>query len=240
MIEQKPCKAQNKAKSFQGCGTITDVKLRRFGLCPKCLYKWMKETEEGKKYYQSQFIPKVSAKIRKNEKEQTKQKKIDLMSPDKYRKEYLQPVINKIARLIDYGCSCIATDNYGKMNGGHYRSVGSNRTIALNLHNIHIQSYESNVFRGGDDKNYKDGLIDRYGLEYFEFVDSLRNHPVIKLTTKQMQEIYKKAKSICGDLEKNLVQLQPEQRILLRNQINIELGIYKKQYSTFKLLTEWR
>ena len=233
MIQKKPCKAQNKAKNYDGCGTITDVKRRKFGLCPTCYYNWMNETEEGKKHKEKQFLPKVQAKVRNIKKAKTLQKKIDIMSPDKYRKKYLQPVINEIARLIDFGCSCIATNNYGKMNGGHYRSVGSNRTIALNLHNIHIQSFESNVYKSGDDKNYKDGLIDRYGKDYYNFVDQLRQHPVIKLSTKEMQRIYNIALSIRKELKNNLNELNANERILLRNQVNLELGIYNKEYSIY-------
>jgi len=56
-------------------------------------------------------------------------------------KKELQPLINKIARLIDYGQPCIATGSFnGKMNGGHRIAVGANETIRFNLHNIHIQS----------------------------------------------------------------------------------------------------
>jgi len=99
--------------------------------------------------------------------EQKKKMTVELMSDDKYRSSVLQPVINEIARLVDFGQPCIATENYGKENGGHYISVGANRTICLNLHNIHIQSFESNHWKSGDTLKYQVGIIRVYGEEYF-------------------------------------------------------------------------
>lgn len=237
MITQKNCKAKTKARDYQNaCGTLTDVKYLKYGLCSSCYWDWMHTTENGKIHKEKQFIPQTKKVSERNRKALEKEKKINLLTPDKYRAKYLQPTINKIARLIDYGQSCIATDNFGKMNGGHYRSVGSNRTIALNLHNIHIQSFESNTFRGGDDKNYKDGLIDRYGLRYFEFVDNLRQHKPLKLSLEDMKELQSKALIICNNIDKTKEVLDPETRIQLRNLVNKELGVYDNEFSTFKIL----
>lgn len=237
MIQEKNCKAKTKAKDYQNaCGTLTNVSSLKYGLCPSCYWDWMHTSENGKIHKEKQFIPKTKKISDRNRKQILKESKINLLTPDKYRSKYLQPTINKIARLIDFGQSCIATDNFGKMNGGHYRSVGSNRTIALNLHNIHIQSFESNVFRGGDDKNYKDGLIDRYGLRYFEFVDRLRQHKPINLSLEDMKTIQSKALVIVKDLENNQRQSNPEQRIMLRNIVNLELNVYDNEFSVYKLL----
>jgi hypothetical protein len=43
-----------------------------------------------------------------------------------------------------------------------------------------------------------------------------------------------KAKKIALNLSKNLTELNPEERINLRNQINIELGIYSEEFCLFK------
>lgn len=229
----KPCKGINKAKHFEGCGKPSNY--RRFGLCPSCLWEWMCTDENGKIWKEKQFIPQVARKQKQLDREKTQEAKRELMSPDKYRAKYVQPLINKIARLIDNGHPCIATGNFGKMNGGHYRSVGSNRTLALNLHNIHIQSFESNVFRGGDDKNYQDGLKDLYGNDYFDYVDSLRQHRPINLSKTELIEIKKKAQSIVNKLERINFVRTPEDRILARNGINRELGIYDLEYSIYQI-----
>lgn len=165
--------------------------------------------------------------------EQKKKMTVDIMSDDKYRSSVLQPVINEIARLIDFGQPCIATENYGKENGGHYISVGANRTICINLHNIHIQSFESNHWKSGDTLKYQGGIRKVYGEDYLAFMDGLQKHPPIQLRKKEMIEIYENACKIRLKLRKNQEIRTPKQRIELRNQINLELGIYEEEYCVF-------
>lgn len=171
--------------------------------------------------------------VKRKNTEDKKKMKIDIMSDDKYRSSVLQPVINEIARLIDFGQPCIATENYGKENGGHYISVGANRTICLNLHNIHIQSFESNHWKSGDTLKYQGGIRKVYGEDYLAFMDGLQKHPPIQLRKHQMIYIYENACKIRLKLRKNEKLRSPLERIELRNQINIELGIYQEQYCIY-------
>jgi len=156
-----------------------------------------------------------------------------LETADNYRANKLQPTINKIARFVDYGCTCIATDNYGKMAGGHNISVGANRTTALNLHNIHIQSYQSNECKGGDTIKYHKGIIKRYGKDYLEFMDHLHQTPKLSLTKDEMVLINNIAKKIALELSKDLKKLDANERIELRNKINTKLNIYSQEFCIF-------
>ncbi len=177
------------------------------------------------------------AKEKSSRKEAIEQKKkmtIDIMSDDKYRSTILQPVVNEIARIVDFGQPCIATENYGKENGGHYISVGANRTICLNLHNLHIQSFESNHWKSGDTLKYQGGIRRVYGEDYLEFMDGLQKHPPIQLRKIYMIELYKKACEIRIRLRKDQKLRTPKERIELRNQINLELGIYLEEYCVYK------
>jgi len=179
----------------------------------------------------SQAISKVRLNSVKKAKVDKKERSVELMSCDEYRSKYIQKIINEIARLIDYGQPCIATGKYnGKMNGGHYHAVGSNRTLALNLHNIHIQSFESNHFKSGDNLLYKEGLIKTYGLDYFERIEALSQTKPIKLTKSELIEIKKLASEIKNELKKNPKPKQQSERIYLREIINAQLGIYKSIY----------
>jgi len=180
----------------------------------------------------SHTVSKVRKESIKKAKTEKKENTDDLMSCDKYRAKYVQPIINEIARLIDYGQPCIATGKYnGKMNGGHYHAVGSNRTLALNLHNIHIQSFESNHFKSGDNLLYKEGLIKTYGLDYFERIESLKQTKPIKLTKSELIEIKKLATQVRNNIKKeDLIIRSPENRILLREKINDFIGIYQSIY----------
>lgn len=169
---------------------------------------------------------KQAKKERSEKVKQTRQKKVDLMSVDEYRAKYVQPLINEIARLIDYGHPCIASGCFGKMNAGHYIATGANRTLTLNLHNIHIQSFESNHHKSGDNLRYRQGLINTYGLDYLEKVEALKQLKPIKLTKDDLKEV----KHIAGDIVKELkayLQVKtPEQRIQAREYYNKQLGIY--------------
>ncbi len=229
--KEKICKGINKANGVNGCGKLT--KFRTFGLCNNCLSDFLFDSDAGKLVFQKRIMPKVDISLKKIKHKKTKEQRESLLTPDKYRSTILQPNINKIARLIDYGCSCIATNNFGKMAGGHRISVGANRTTSLNLHNIHIQSFASNSFKGGDNLKYNIGIKNRYGNEYLEFLDTLHQTPSISLTVKDMQNINSKALNIIKRINTNLIEKTPLERIKLRNEFNLELGIYEKNFSVY-------
>ncbi|QQO97092.1 recombination protein [Cellulophaga phage Nekkels_1] len=234
MIKSKPCKGQNKAFGADACGKDTPVEKRKYGLCQTCYFNWMMENESGKIHYETQFLPKVKSITRKEANKEKQKKKVEIMTKDAYRSKVIQPMINKIARLIDYGHPCIATGNFGKENGGHYISVGANRTTALNLHNIFIQSFESNHHASGDTLKYQDGLRNIFGIDYFNYVDSLRQIPPIKFTKQDFIELKPKCREVLKVLEKDLRLRTPIERIELRNWANTQLGIYSKEFSCYQ------
>lgn len=183
------------------------------------------------KYCLDHAINGVLSKVRKNEVKKLRYEKIqktsDLMSADQYRSKFVQPIINEIARLIDYDQPCIATGLKGKMSGGHYWSVGSNRTVCLNLHNIHVQSFHSNSVLSGDMVRYRAGIIQTYGITYMYLIESLKTLKPIKISKPEMIEIKNKALTIRNELKKDLKILTPEERIKLREFVNNKLGIYE-------------
>lgn len=230
------CKGISIAKGH-GCGTPQNNRVHGLGIECKCYSKWLLNTPEGDEKLKRITFNATDKSLKQKQidsRNKTKKMKIELMSSDNYRAKILQPVINEIARLIDFGQPCIATGNYGKENGGHYISVGANRTICLNLHNIHIQSFESNHFKSGDTINYQNGIIDVYGHDYMCFMNGLKSHPVIKMTKQDLIEIFELARPIRNMLSKQPVMLNSDERIKLRNEINLKLNIYQEKYSVFK------
>jgi hypothetical protein len=174
-----------------------------------------------------QTMKKVKERNLKNEKKSTKELKESLKTKSDYEK-ILQILINQIVRLIDKDCPCIATGSFtGKMNAGHYTSVGSNPTIRFHLDNIHIQSEHSNSFKGGDLLKYQDGLKRTYGKEYFEYVDSLRQMKPIKLSIDELKQKILLARSIVKELKELNCIYDTETRMKLRAYYNEEIGIYK-------------
>jgi hypothetical protein len=234
--KEKPCLGTGIAKGF-GCGHKTKHRVYGLGKMCGCYSNWLLNSEQGKIKLEKSIISAKSKVKKENKQKEVAEKanlKVAILSPDKYRAKYLQPILNEISRLIDFGQSCIATGNFGKMNGGHYISVGANRTTALNLHNIHIQSFESNHHRSGDQIKYRMGLIERYGNDYFDYIETLQRHRPLHLSTSDMIEIASRASKIRLELKRNPEQKTPHERIKLRNEINLELGIYDANFCEYK------
>ena len=168
---------------------------------------------------------KGKAKLKTIANKEKKVAKAKLKTHKDYQNE-LQPLINKIARLIDFEQPCIATNTTkGKMNGGHYISVGSNNSTRFNLHNIHMQSEHSNTHNHGDTYNYREGIKRVYGNSYMCLMDELpKVYKSIKLTKSELLECIKTAKKIIKEHEN--IKLSPEERIFLREKYNRMIGIY--------------
>jgi len=142
-------------------------------------------------------------------------------------KQEFQIEINTIVRLIDNGYPCIATGTKnGKMNAGHYISVGSNDTLRFHLENIWIQSEHSNTWKSGDTIRYQNGLKETFGDEYFEYINSLQQIKPIKLTIDDIKEKIPIARGIIKWLKLQEKQFTNNERMFLRKRFNYELGIY--------------
>ena len=227
-MNKKECKGINKAFGYDGCGKLSDY--RKFGLCPYCLYDWMTNSENGKIYYLKQFKPKVNNQTKKRNKEKEKKDRDKITN---YR-NLLQTKIQLICRLIDIGLPCLARNYHPKqMHGGHVFAKGGNKTMALNLHNIHRQSAQSNKWQN-DDGLLREGLQKEYGIEYFNFISELRRLKALKYSNIEYKEFYIIASKIALKLKKQGDTFSLIGRIDQRNKINIELGIYSKEYCIFK------
>ena len=173
-------------------------------------------------------------KEKKEAKEWSDRKKkmsFDNYSSDGYRSKVIQPLVNEIARLIDFGLPCISSGTIGKPQGGHYISTGANNSISLNLHNIHIQSYHSNVELSGDEARYRLGLIKWYGNDYFEFIEGLRHIKGIDLSKQRLSELKPLITQIRNDLKRESKKYSPQERIELRNEVNEKIGIYSEIFT---------
>lgn len=221
----KKCKGINKAKGY-GCGDM--VKERTYGLCSDCRTIWILETPEGDEYLNKMLL----RNKRKFEKKLKKEKNDNKIKATKWRPK-LQSKIQEIARLIDVGLPCLARGYHAnQIHGGHIFAKGGNSTMALNLHNIHRQSAQSN-YNGNDDGLLREGLVNEYGIGYFEFIKSLRVCPALTWSNLDYHKFYKTACEIANDLKKRGLRFEKEDRIEMRNQINNALGIYGQKYCEY-------
>lgn len=147
----------------------------------------------------------------------------------------LQPKINHIARLIDYGLPCLARANSSnQIHGGHVFSSGGHRNITYNLHNIHRQGAQSNHFQN-DDGLLREGVVREYGEGYMSFISGLRKTPVPKYSNNEYYGFYLIALNIIKRLKKEQRIRSVTERIELRNQINKELNIYPAEFQTYNI-----
>jgi hypothetical protein len=224
--KEKPCKGINKAFGYKGCGKPTLS--RRNGLCMNCFPDWVLNTEQGQIHmHKAMMIGKkdVEKKVKIEEKEQ----RVKLTKWN----EKLQEKINEIVRLIDKGLPCLARGYVPKQtHAGHVYARGGNQTIKFNLHNIHRQSAQSNHFQN-DDGLLREGLIKEYGQEYFNFIYELRQTQSLKYNNDEYHEFYKLASKIALHLKKENLTYDLTKRIVLRNEINLKLGIYDDEFCVF-------
>ncbi|HEY6143758.1 MAG TPA: recombination protein NinG [Flavobacterium sp.] len=147
-------------------------------------------------------------------------------------KNRLQTEINTIVRAIDKGLPCLAKKRFGQIHAGHVFGRGSNTTIRFNLHNIHRQNAQSNHFQN-DDGLLREGLTNEYGQEYMTFVSELRQTPALTYKDKEFKEFTEKAHEIAKRLLKLDLEYSLKIRIMLRNKINQEIGIYTPEFCVF-------
>lgn len=144
--------------------------------------------------------------------------------------EYLQTEINKIIRLIDRGHKCISSGlEYGKFypNAGHYYSVGSNKTLRYNLLNIYVQSANDNNEGGGKGSNYGNGLIETFGMDVFNEINSLPSkYKRIDLTRLEAREALKICRQITKEIQIADAIFSTDYRIQVRKTLNKRIGIY--------------
>lgn len=225
MIKEKNCSGIGKAKSFQGCGKLTQF--RKHGLCSSCYPKWLYTTDVGKLE-----IEKASLKAKKQI--ETKRKKIKAEAKESLKevkdfKVDLQREINTIVRLIDKDCVCPCTLKKHTYNdSGHVYSRGSTPELAFNLNNIYLQSVYANQHLSGDPINFFKGLEILYGKEHKEYVYNLKGKFLpFKPTKEEIKEYIKTARQIVKELKSLDLPYSPEHRLRLRNEYNKRIGIYK-------------
>ncbi len=148
-----------------------------------------------------------------------------------YKKE-LQIEVNKIVRLIDEGCKCLACGvTNAKFDASHFRGVGAWDNLRFNLHNIYSGCARCNTYQNGNLIKFREGIIETFGDSQMAYIDDLNViYPIVKLNKDELAERTKRAKKIVKELiELNKSVKLPrtaEDRIALRTKFNKMLDIY--------------
>ncbi len=190
--------------------------------------------EDCRVKYALEVVAKQKLAQKKQAEKKWKIQKADLKESTSNWKHKLQVEVNKIVRLIDRDLPCLARKQGGKMQAGHIYSRGSNPTVRYNLHNIHRQNAQSNHFQN-DDGLLREGLVNEYGQDYMDFISELRRTPQLRYKDFEYKELTHNAQQIVSSLIQLDLTFSLEKRILMRNKINLELGIYAIEFCCFDL-----
>lgn len=146
-----------------------------FCLKDECVKQWVESVK------QKQWVK------RKN------QIKDELSSANDYLK-IAQRLVNKYVRNRD-GKFCISCNKSvnGKVDAGHFFSVGNYPSVRFDLRNISSQCIRCNQYNGGSLPEYRKYLIEKIGQEEFEELESIARNPKT-YTIEELKEIIKEFK----------------------------------------------
>lgn len=124
----------------------------------------------------------IHSKNLKQQKEQRewKQEKAVLKDKLKTLSQYeadAKKSFQKWVRLRDNKQPCISCgiEQTELWDGGHYKKAEIYSGVIFNENNCHKQCRKCNRFLGGNELNYRQGLIERYGIEYADAIELKAN-----------------------------------------------------------------
>jgi len=171
--KHKPCKNR--------VGIINNIR----GFCSvDCIVKANKAQIE-KEYIKRQ---KQNERDRKDE---TREKKIKLMTYTQ-RVNDVKPVYQRWIRERDKDLPCISCGSTTAdiWDGGHYKKAEIYRGVIFNEFNCNKQCRKCNKYLGGNESNYRKGLIEKYGLFVVETLEQLANETRnYKWSNEELEEI---------------------------------------------------
>lgn len=155
-LKSKKCKTKGCKNEFIQYNSLTS-------LCVECAI------EKSKKI--------VSKKHKKEEKERKKKYKENTKTYTQKVNE-VKKVFQSWIRKRDENLPCIscgATFSNPFWHGGHYKKAEIYRGVIFNELNVNKQCAKCNIFLNGNESNYRQGLVRRYGIEKVEQLEQLAN-----------------------------------------------------------------
>lgn len=128
----------------------------------------------------------------KNRRKKTKDMREKLKTRRDYEKE-AQREFNTYIRERDRDLPCISCGiTRAKWDAGHYQKTSSHPELRFHEENVHKQCFQCNGPKHGNDKEYRNGLIARIGLERVEWLEG--PHQPLKLSIedlKKLRDVYR-------------------------------------------------
>lgn len=197
LIKEKPCKGHGKAKEWAGCGKMTDVRKRRYGLCPLCLFEWMDNTEAGNIYREKVFLPRVSKRMKKQRNKKRKEQRESLKSISRLINEARVP-FQRWIKFRDANDPCISCGDTSPSiwHAGHYLKAEVYTGLIFDEMNVNKQCAKCNTYLNGNEAEYRKGLVKKYGEQKVKHLedsaDKLRMHRYSKEELRAIKQEYQK------------------------------------------------
>ncbi len=163
--------------------------------------------------YTKERTLKLRRKKEKVERQEFKQRKREFQRND-YRRQFAltRKAAQRLGNLLDADkpCICCGRPRDGAVFcGGHYKTSGAHPELALSLINIHGQeNVNCNMHLSGNisgtkgAKGFKAGLVERYGQEFVDYLESYR--PTRKRTCEELIALRAEYSAEIRRLEKGL------------------------------------
>lgn len=166
-------------------------------LCCICKNEFYPMTRTHKVCSRDCAIKFVEEKKAKEERKQYRAVKKEFNQKDKsYLKLKVQALANKYARvrddILERGCITCPT-KYAKWDGGHFLPTSTHPAIRYNTSQIHKQCFRCNRIFSGKPKEYRQAMIELYGIEKVEWLEKQRG-----VHRKYTVEYYQKYLKVIG------------------------------------------
>lgn len=134
----------------------------------------------------------------KQERAETR-KKLEALRSLGYYAAKAQKAYNAFVRQRDKGKGCISCGTHsGKMNAGHYISVGRSKALRFHPDNVHMQCERCNTSLSGNLIEYRKALIRLIGDDRVEWLE--REHPEPRYRREDYERIEAEAKMATKNL----------------------------------------
>ena len=156
---------------------------------------WLLSTPEGQKEIEKKAL-KAKKQVEKNERDSDNRIREKLKTLGKFESEAkteFQKYIRK--RDAEFPCISCGTMTADLWDGGHFKKAEIYSGVIFDEMNCHKQCRKCNRFLGGNELNFREGLIARYGEEYVLQIEQkavhTRNYKFTKDELKELKEKYR-------------------------------------------------
>lgn len=190
--KEKPCKGIGIAHGY-GCGKLTMHRVNGLGKMCGCYSDWLLNSDLGKIKLAKSIIH-AKKETKKSENAFKSDLRAKLKTLGQFEAE-AKKVFQKWIRMRDKSFNCISCDTSVSdiWDGGHFKKAELYSGVIFDPRNVNKQCRKCNYFSNGNELNYREGLVKRYGLDFVNELETYANETRnYKYTKDELIEIKKR------------------------------------------------